>query len=83
MREERADVVIVGSGAGGGTVAQRLAPLTRDGRRVLVLEQGPRLRDGEFTGDELDMASALYADDGGFLTAEGSMTLAFGRAYGG
>ncbi|MGD8322153.1 MAG: GMC oxidoreductase, partial [Gemmatimonadota bacterium] len=42
-----------------------------------------RLRDGEFTGDELDMASALYADDGGFLTAEGSMTLAFGRAYGG
>src|SRR5688572_20420028 len=29
------------------------------------------------------MASALYEDGGGFLTADGTMTLAFGRAYGG
>ena len=29
------------------------------------------------------MASALYTDAGGFMTAEGTMTLAFGRAYGG
>jgi long-chain-alcohol oxidase len=77
------DVVIVGSGAGGGTVAQALAPLVAGGRRILVLEQGPRLRDEEFTGVELEMAPALYEDDGGFLTAEGTMTLAFGRAWGG
>ena len=32
------DVVIIGSGAGGGTVAQELAPLVRDAMRVLVLE---------------------------------------------
>src|SRR5687768_16160412 len=50
---------------------------------MLVLEQGPRLLPHEFTGRELDMASALYEDGGGFLTAEGTMTLAFGRAYGG
>lgn len=31
------DVIIVGSGAGGGTLAQRLAP---SGKRVLVLERG-------------------------------------------
>ncbi|HEX6050266.1 MAG TPA: GMC family oxidoreductase [Gemmatimonadaceae bacterium] len=77
------DVVIVGSGAGGGTVAQELAPLAHGGARVLVVEQGPRLRDDEFTGRELEMAPALYEDGGGFLTADGSMTLAFGRVYGG
>ncbi len=77
------DVVIVGSGAGGGTVASELAPLVAQGRSVLVLEQGPRLAPAEFTGVELEMAPALYQDDGGFLTAEGTMTLAFGRAYGG
>ena len=77
------DVIIVGSGAGGGTVAQELGALVRHGARVLVVEQGARLGDEEFTGRELDMAPALYEDGGGFLTADGTMTLAFGRAYGG
>ena len=81
--DRRYDVVIVGSGAGGGTVAAALGDAARDGLRVLVLEQGPRFAIDEFTGDELDMAPALYEDDGGFLTADGTMTLAFGRAYGG
>ena len=31
------DVIIVGSGAGGGTLAHRLAP---SGKRVLILERG-------------------------------------------
>ncbi|HEX6307336.1 MAG TPA: GMC family oxidoreductase [Longimicrobiales bacterium] len=83
MIEKRYDVVVIGSGAGGGTVAQALIPLARAGRRVLVIEQGPRLRDDEFTGRELDMAESLYEDAGGFLTADGTMTLAFGRVYGG
>ena len=83
MIERAYDVVIVGSGAGGGTVAQALSPLCRDGRRVLVLEKGPKLADDEFTGREIEMAGALYEDSGGFLTADGTMTLAFGRAYGG
>jgi choline dehydrogenase-like flavoprotein len=77
------DIVIIGSGAGGGTVASELAPLARAGRRVLVLEQGARLRDDEFTGEELEMPPALYEDGGGFLSADGAMTLAFGRTYGG
>jgi choline dehydrogenase-like flavoprotein len=82
--EERAyDIVIVGSGAGGGTVAQELSDLVRDGKRILVLEQGPRLADDEFTGRELEMASALYYEGGALLTANGTMSLAFGRAYGG
>jgi long-chain-alcohol oxidase len=77
------DIVIVGSGAGGGTVAQELSPLCRQGVRIAVLEKGPRLRDEEFTGRELEMAGALYEDGGGFLIADGTMTLALGSAYGG
>lgn len=83
MKEVTYDVVIVGSGAGGGTVAAELAELCRDGKRVALFEQGARIRDEEFTYREVDMADALYEDGGGFLTAQGTMTLAFGRAYGG
>ncbi len=83
MTAVRCAAAIVGSGAGGGTVAQALAPLVGAGKRVLVLERGPRFRDEDFTGRELEMASALYADEGGFLTADGAMTLAFARGYGG
>ena len=79
----RCDVAIIGSGAGGGTVAQALVPLVQAGKRVLVLERGPRFRDHEFTGRELEMAPLLYADSGGFLTDDGTMTLAFARCYGG
>ncbi len=83
MKEVHYDVVIVGSGAGGGTVAAELAELAVAGKRVAVFEQGARLRDDEFTGREIEMADALYEDGGGFLTAQGTMTLAFGRVYGG
>lgn len=83
MKRLRYDVVIIGSGAGGGTVAQALAPLAEQGQRVLVLEKGPRIDADEMSGRELEMAEALYEDDGGFLTADGAMTLAFGRVYGG
>src|SRR5436305_15305281 len=83
MIERDYDVVIVGSGAGGGTVAQALGGLVADGRRILLLEQGARLGENEFSGQELDMSDALYEDGGGFLTADGTMTLAFGRIYGG
>jgi choline dehydrogenase-like flavoprotein len=83
MRERSYDVVIVGSGAGGGAVARELAPLSREGARIAVLEWGPRLREEEFSGREIEMARKLYFDAGGFLTAERTMTLAFARAYGG
>jgi long-chain-alcohol oxidase len=83
MKKVAYDIVIVGSGAGGGTVAQELSPLCKQGARIAVLEKGPRLRDEEFTGRELEMAAALYEDGGGFLTADGTMTLAFGCTYGG
>jgi choline dehydrogenase-like flavoprotein len=83
MMERDYDVVIIGSGAGGGTVAQALVPLVRAGARVLLLEQGARIDPAECTGREVEMAAALYEDSGGFLTADGTMTLAFGRVFGG
>jgi choline dehydrogenase-like flavoprotein len=83
MNTVSADVAIVGSGAGGGTVAKELAPLIGEGKRVLVLERGFRYQDEEFDGRELQMADTLYVDGGGFLTADGGMTLAVGQAYGG
>jgi len=83
MNAKSYDVVIIGSGAGGGTVASELATLAHAGKKVLVVEQGPRFAEGEFSGRELEMAPSLYQDEGGFLTKEGTMTLAFGRAYGG
>lgn len=53
----RSDAVVVGTGAGGGPVAARLAEA---GLRVLVLEAGPRLETSELSGDEGEMTSRLY-----------------------
>ena len=39
--EEHYDVIIIGSGAGGGTLAHRLAP---SGKKILILEQGGFLK---------------------------------------
>jgi choline dehydrogenase-like flavoprotein len=83
MRERTFDVVIVGSGAGGGTVAKELAPLVREGIKIAVLEWGPKLRESEFTGREIEMADRLYFEGGGVFTKDRAMTLAFARAYGG
>ena len=82
MRELNYDVVIVGSGAGGGTVAKELAPLAREGKKIAVLEWGAKLAEEEYTGHEVDMAGKLYFDSGGVLTKDRAMTLAYGRAYG-
>ena len=34
---DRYDVIVIGSGAGGGTLAHRLAP---SGKKILILERG-------------------------------------------
>jgi choline dehydrogenase-like flavoprotein len=49
-----ADVVIVGSGMGGATVAAALAP---SGRRILILERGEHLS----TTPEARDADAIFA----------------------
>ena len=51
------DAVIVGSGAGGGTVA---AALCEAGMRVCLLEKGPRYSEHDFVHDELAMCRRWF-----------------------
>ena len=44
-------VVIVGSGAGGGTLGNELA---QKGVKVVILEAGPRIENQDFINDEWD-----------------------------
>ncbi len=76
------DVLIVGSGAGGGTVAGRLAPLVADGLKIAVLEAGPHFPKEYFTQREIEMFD-LFESGGAFPSADGSITASFGKALGG
>jgi choline dehydrogenase-like flavoprotein len=58
-RPEPADVVIVGTGATGGTVAKVLA---ERGLRVVGLERGPWIRPEAFSGDELKYISRGFLE---------------------
>ncbi len=74
------DVVIIGSGSGGGTAARVLAEA---GRQVTVLEEG-----GDFTGKKLtqrdsQMYDQLYMDRGGRATVDLSIAVLQGRVLGG
>ena len=75
-----ADVVVVGSGAGGGVIA---AELTRAGRSVVVLEAGPFVDEATFPTDELDAYDRLYLDHGLLTTWDGSVTMLSGATVGG
>ena len=78
-----ADVVVIGSGAGGGTVAAVLAPLIAQGKRVLVLEKGGRIDPKQLTGAEVESASLHYAFGGAHPTEDKTVTLAYAEALGG
>lgn len=65
---ERWDVVVVGSGFGGSTVALRLA---RAGLRVLILERGKRVRRDESAWDSHAIhVERLYRSDSPYVTDE-------------
>jgi choline dehydrogenase-like flavoprotein len=75
------DAVVVGSGAGGPVAAANLAA---SGRRVVVLEAGPRIRPQDMTRDAPRFL-ARYFWDGGLLRIGGSaqMPAMAGRCLGG
>ena len=76
----RADVIVIGSGAGGSVAAARLAEA---GHQVLVLEEGPYMRGADFTERDAEMTRALYAERGLRTTDDLSVSLLQGRAVGG
>ncbi|HJP87899.1 MAG TPA: GMC family oxidoreductase N-terminal domain-containing protein [Candidatus Limnocylindrales bacterium] len=75
-----ADVVVVGSGAGGGVVAAELA---KAGRKVLVVEAGPFVDESTMPRDELDAYGRLYLNYGLLSTWDGAITMLAGSGVGG
>ena len=74
------DVVVVGSGAGGGVVAGLLAEADW---RVVVLEKGGNPGSRDFTQVEGDMLSRYYLDGGLVMTQSGSLPILAGSCLGG
>jgi choline dehydrogenase-like flavoprotein len=79
-QELECDVCIVGSGAGGAHVAQRLAS---QNKRVIVLEDGGFHTSDKFDMTERTMVPRLYQEAGGRGTTDRSMQIVQGRAVGG
>jgi len=74
------DVVIVGSGAGGGVAAGVLAAA---GVGVVVLERGEYRNEADFTHHEPEALSDLYLDGGLGTTADGGIGILAGSTLGG
>ncbi|HYL27675.1 MAG TPA: GMC family oxidoreductase [Candidatus Nitrosotalea sp.] len=75
----RADLVVIGSGAGGGVIASAYA---RAGKRVVVLEAGGAYDARSFTQREL-MISGLYLDAGLTSTRDLGISILAGSTLGG
>ncbi|MEJ7604237.1 MAG: FAD-dependent oxidoreductase, partial [Kofleriaceae bacterium] len=75
------DVVVVGSGAGGATIAAELAEAGFD---VVILEEGSYYGTRDFTADSSAMVRQLYRD-GGATIAVGNPPIMYqeGRVVGG
>lgn len=75
------EVVIVGSGPAGATVARGLS---RAGARVLVVEEGPYVEPGAYPEDSFSAMALLYRDMGTTVTmGRPPMPYLQGRAVGG
>ncbi len=75
-----ADVVVIGTGAGGAVTATRLAEA---GFRVVMLETGAWHRREDFDDNEARQIERLYADGGLRTTDDAAIALVQGEAVGG
>ena len=75
------DVVVVGSGAGGGTIA---AQLVKEGHRVIILEKGDYYRAKDFASwSEAEAFEAMYERGGFCTTKDGNIVVLAGATVGG
>lgn len=75
-----ADVVVIGSGAGGSVIAAELASA---GRSVVVLERAANVTEERFGGGELEGLAALFLDRGLAATTDRGIAIRAGSAVGG
>lgn len=75
------DVLIVGSGAGGGTAAETLSRLL-PGAKIAVAEKGPWYRASDFNMRELDMMK-LFRDGGAVLSENFEIGVSAAECVGG
>jgi choline dehydrogenase-like flavoprotein len=75
-----ADIVIIGSGAGGGVVA---GELTAAGKDVVILEKGGYFGESDFTGFEAEMMPELFLRRGMLTNDDLSMLVLAGSGLGG
>jgi choline dehydrogenase-like flavoprotein len=74
------DVVVVGSGAGGGVTADILASA---GLSVLIVEEGPLKSSSDFKMREREAYPQLYQESAGRRTRDKGVTIMQGRCVGG
>lgn len=75
-----ADVVVVGSGAGGGTIAGVLA---LQGMRVVVLEAGGATSERDYRQLEIEASTTMMYRNGLSISADGNIGLLAGHTLGG
>lgn len=74
------DVVVIGSGAGGGLAAGMLAEA---GFEVILLEKGAYLNESDFNQREVEMIQRTYEQQGALTTTDGGVSLFAGSCLGG
>ena len=74
------DVVIVGSGCGGGVMA---AELSAAGLKCAVLEKGNFVRPADMTQEEATAFDQFYERGGLLTTEDGAITVLAGESFGG
>ena len=79
-RTLEADVVIVGTGAGGGTAAEIFA---KAGLSVVMIEEGPLATSSDFRMREAEAYPQLYQESAARKSADKAFTILQGRCVGG
>ncbi|MDA8792598.1 GMC family oxidoreductase [Bacteriovoracaceae bacterium] len=78
------DIIIIGSGAGGGTLAKELSPLIKEkGIKIALLEWGGEFRAQDNIREEYPMAKKYFFDGGGVQNVQQDVTFAFAKGIGG
>lgn len=74
------DVLVIGSGAGGGVVSSEMS---RKGWKTLVVEKGQFVKPQELTGTPREGLAALYENKGLMATEDGGVNVLAGSNFGG